>query len=32
MIGFYMIQVFTERYFRADINNKFLVILTEGYL
>ena len=27
MPGFYMIQVFTERYFRTDINSKFLVIL-----
>ena len=27
MTGFYMIQVFTKRYFRVDINSKFLVIL-----
>ena len=33
MAGFYMMQVFTERYFRTDINSKFLVILlSESYL
>ena len=33
MTGFYMIQVFTERYFRTDINSKFLIILlSESYL
>ena len=31
--GFYIIQVFTERHFRTDINSKFLVILlSESYL
>ena len=33
MTGFYMIQVFTERYFRTDINSKLLIILlSESYL
>ena len=27
LTGFYMIEVFTKRYFRTDINRKFLVIL-----
>ena len=33
LTGFYMIEVFTKRYFRTDINRKFLVILlSEIYL
>ena len=33
MAGFYMMQVFTERYFRTDLNSKFLaILLSESYL